>query len=379
MGATVVTTKAGAIAFRVRWTPPGGRKRRYQFRSATAATPEALASAYRQAAEMGERIRRGVFDPHDFFEFEDRFGRPERAARGETLAVRMRTWIDENEALRVRRSRLRDYRSHLKNYIAEHPIGSHAPADLAYEDFRSFKVWLLSEAGMVGRGVSEKTAASVMRQTLRAFLRDAGLKAPLEELERIRWERYEPTRRQDPFTPEERDALCTWFRSKRPFGEYVSIRLRFRGVTPSEVRGLRVGDYDRATATLRIERSEHLGSIGATKTRARDRIVGVGDLAVELATATGIRHPDEQLLAVAEDTLRDNFAKAQTALGFRHRSLYQAKHTYAVNALLEGSETPAEVARGLGISLATLEKYYAAWLRKGHRGVQVGRAIGRTS
>jgi hypothetical protein len=67
---------------------------------------------------------------------------------------------------------------------------------------------------------------------------------------------------------------------------------------------------------------------------------------------------------VAEDTLRDNFTKAQKALGMRHRSLYQAKHTYAVLALLDG-ESPAVVARSLGISLATLEKHYAAALQKG--------------
>jgi hypothetical protein len=70
------------------------------------------------------------------------------------------------------------------------------------------------------------------------------------------------------------------------------------------------------------------------------------------------------LLMVAEDTLRDNFTKAQKALGMRHRSLYQAKHTYAVLALLDG-ESPAVVARSLGISLATLEKHYAAALQKG--------------
>jgi hypothetical protein len=50
------------------------------------------------------------------------------------------------------------------------------------------------------------------------------------------------------------------------------------------------------------------------------------------------------LLAVAEDTLRDNFIKAQKTLGIRHRSLYQAKHTYAVLSLLAG-ESPAVVAQ----------------------------------
>jgi hypothetical protein len=84
----------------------------------------------------------------------------------------------------------------------------------------------------------------------------------------------------------------------------------------------------------------------------------------DVDTLCGLRDPGEPLLVVAEDTLRDNFTKAQKALGMRHRSLYQAKHTYAVLALLDG-ESPAVVARSLGISLATLEKHYAAALQKG--------------
>ena len=144
----------------------------------------------------------------------------------------------------------------------------------------------------------------------------------------------------------------------------MSRRLRFAGVTPLEVRGLHVGDFDRATDTVTIVRSTYLGSEGATKTRERERVVSLGEAARDVATLCGLRDPGEPLLLVAEDTLRDNFTKAQKALGFRHRSLYQAKHTYAVLSLLAG-ESPAVVARNLGISLATLEKHYAAALQKG--------------
>jgi hypothetical protein len=108
---------------------------------------------------------------------------------------------------------------------------------------------------------------------------------------------------------------------------------------------------------------ENLGVEGATKTPARERVVSLGAAACDVATLCGLRDPREPLLAVAEDTLRDNFTKAQIALGIRHRSLYQAKHTYAVLSLL-GGESPSIVARNLGISLATLEKHYAAALQK---------------
>ncbi len=171
-------------------------------------------------------------------------------------------------------------------------------------------------------------------------------------------------RKQDPFTAEQRDKLLEWFKARRPFQEFVSVSLRFRGLTPSEVRGLDVRDFDRATDTVMITRSRHLGGTGATKTRARERVVSLGDVARDVETLCGFRDPSEPLLVVAEDTLRDNFTKAQKALGIRHRSLYQAKHTYQVLALLDG-ESPAVVGRSLGISLATLEKHYAAALQKG--------------
>lgn len=58
------------------------------------------------------------------------------------------------------------------------------------------------------------------------------------------------------------------------------------------------------------------------------------------------------------------FTRAQTVLGIPHRSIYQAKHTYATLELL-GGESPATVARNLGITLATLEKHYAAALQRG--------------
>ncbi len=280
------------------------------------------------------------------------------------LVELMRQWIAEKEIRKVRRSRVRDYRSHLENYVAPSMLAELDPFSLRLEHLRAFQLWLVSRAGESGTGVSEKSAANVVRGTLRAFLRDIAASEAMAAFEHLVWERYEPRRQQDPFTAEERDKLLKWFKTRRPFQEYVSISLRFGGVTPSEVRGLDVGDFDRATDTVKIARSRHLGAAGATKTRARERVVSLGDAACDVETLCGLRDPGEPLLLVAEDTLRDNFTKAQKALGMRHRSLYQAKHTYAVLALLDG-ESPAVVARSLGISLATLEKHYAAALQKG--------------
>jgi hypothetical protein len=113
-----------------------------------------------------------------------------------------------------------------------------------------------SGAGEDGKGVSEKTAANVIRGTLRAFLRDSGL--PYHFLDSLKWERCAPTREQDPFTIDEGDRILAWFLSKRPLAEYVSLRLRFRGATPSEVRGIRVGDEQYARATFSASRPDRI-------------------------------------------------------------------------------------------------------------------------
>jgi hypothetical protein len=93
---------------------------------------------------------------------------------------------------------------------------------------------------------------------------------------------------QDPFDAEERQQLFEYFKTKRPFPEYVSLRLRFQGATPSETRGFNVGDYSRTTSTLQVQRSrsEDLGTINPTKTYGRVRPITLSaDLATDVATS----------------------------------------------------------------------------------------------
>ena len=362
IGAWIETSFGGRLRICFRWPARCGKLYRI-----TTEYPDT--EGYRRELErardlVGAEIRSGIFDPAKRFPsiFAPRMAINPVVRSGRSLASKLRTWIAEKEKRKVRASRLRDYRSHVRNYFERAEIGAMEPSAIGKLEAEAFQLWLVSGAGEDGKGVSEKTAANVIRGTLRAFLRDSGI--PYHFLDSLKWERCAPTREQDPFTIDERDRLLAWFRSKRPFPEYVSLRLRFRGATPSEVRGFRVGDFDRATSTLRVRRSQHLGQIGSTKTRSRERTIRLDDVAADVAAVAGIRKSEELLLAVAEDTLRDNYTKAQKALGIAERSLYQAKHTYATLELIRG-ESPALVARNLGISLATLEKHYAAGLQQG--------------
>lgn len=364
-GAYIERTTSGKGRICFRW-PLGSRGKLYRIAMDLDATKD-RAKLEQIRDLIGVEIRAGIFVPSQRFPsiFSPKFQVPEPTVH-RSLATEVKRWIDATEKRRVRVSRIRSYRSHLKNYLSTCALAERDPSGLTFEDFRELQAWLRSEAGEAGTGISEKTAANVMRGTLKAFLRDTDRTGSLAELVRLQWEETAPTRQQQPFETEDRDRLLAWFQKRRPFDEYVSLRLRFVGVTPSEARGFNVGDFDRRHGALAVRRSRDLGEVGATKTKARRRPVFLGDeLAADVATLCGIRKPDEPLLRVAEDTLRDNFTKAQAALGIAHRSLYQAKHTFAVLALVEGW-SPAIVARNLGISLATLERNYAAALQQGH-------------
>ena len=363
IGAWIEIGSSGFLRICFRW--PARRGRLYRITTELHDTVGDRRELERVRDLVGAEIRSGIFDP--VRRFPSVFARKPviepfaRTAR--TVADEMRAWIGEKKQRKVRPSRIRDYESHLKNYVEPAELGALAPEAIGRAEARAFQLWLVSQAGAEKKGVSEKTAQNVVRGTLRAFLRDHG--ASLDGIDALVWERYAPVRRQDPFTADERHRILRWFHERRPSNERLSLELRFVGLSPSEVRGLNVGDLDRTTGTLWIRRSRHLGAEGATKTVARERVVALADeLAAEVATCCGIRSPDAPLIDVSEDTLRDNFTKAQVALGIRPRSLYQAKHTYAVLELL-GGESPSTVARHLGISLATLEKHYAAALQRG--------------
>lgn len=320
---------------------------------------------------VGAEIRAGVFDPAKRFPsvFAPKVSVIPLAERSETVSERMPRWIEEKRRRKVLETRTAKYESHWKLYIKRHAIGGLTPSSLTRGDFEDFVGWLVTAGGEEGGALSEKTASNVVRGTLKAFLRDIDADRSLYALSKVRWERYVPGRIQDPFVAEEVAKLYRYFR-ERSFDEYVSIRLRFCGASPSETRGFNVGDFSRSTSTIRVQRSrsEDLKKIRPTKNESRKRWIELdAELAAHVATLCGTRGAEDPLIRkVYESSLTKAFARAQTALGINHRSIYQAKHTYATLAL-EAGANPAQIARNLGISLATLTKHYAAALQKGLR------------
>lgn len=365
--------KMGRICFR--WPPREGTL--YRIPTGYGQDQEARLEEIRDL--VGREILAGTFIPEK--RFPKVFGPSIMLddAVGSTLMLELASWIDEKRTRKVRKSRVREYESHRRNYIAAAPIGGVPVVALSLAHFRAFQLWLVSKAGAEKKGVHEKTAANVIRGTLQAFIRDRGTPEQLVAIRSLTWERYRPGRIQDPFEAAERDEILEWFAEARPVDEFVSVALRFQGLTPSETRALRVGDFNRATSSIRVEQSEDEGEIAATKAENRIRVVSLPlPLGIVIAELCGLRDPLELLLRgiKSERALIHQWKRCLKSRGFRWRSIYQTKHTYAVLSALAGTPSD-EIARHLGVTEETLRKHYKASLNKG-RAERSGSTINAT-
>jgi integrase len=274
IGAFINVTPGESLRLNFRW-PLGRDGKLYRVTTDYRDTAENRRELERVRDLVGAEIRAGTFVLAARFPslVAPKIALPPPTTGARTLAEDLADWIEEKRLRKVRRSRVREYESHRKNYIAAAPIGAIGSKELNLTDFQAFQTWLVSKGGGDGRGVQEKTAANVIRGTLQAFIRDRGTPEQIIAIRSLRWERYRPSRQQDGFDAHERDSIIAWFHTHRPLDEAVSIALRFKGITPSETRALRVGDFDRATSTIHVTQSEDEGEIAATKAENRIRLV----------------------------------------------------------------------------------------------------------
>ena len=368
MGCSIERTKPGLLALRFRLAG-----RHHSIATELEDTRENRELLEPRRREIGADIRRGTFDWETWFPGRRSVvlssGTPSRP-----LFVEFPAWIAEKKRLRVRPSRIAEYESHWRNYISLR-LGECSVGDLAREAVVSeLRGWLIGD-----RNLSEKTARNVIRGTLRAFARDH--RVSLAGFDAIRWERYVPGRRQDPFTAEEVEKILREFSERKwgrgrertgSHGTYAFVLTLFRlGLRPSEASALRVGDFDPRAGVVHVRRSRHRGHEGATKTVAAERTVALpADVSGAVASLRGIRHPEEHLFLgwdgkpIEAANLADTFRRVQVKLGIRPRPLYQTKHTCATLRLMAG-DNPTEVATALGIEATTLMKHYAWALQKG--------------
>jgi len=376
----VETTPAGRLRFRFRWKLPNGRQRFFSEATALSDTVHNRRLVEKQAALIGAEIRLSVFDYLKWFPNGNRandFLRPKVALSERIPTVReyYEQWIKAKIPPAVRESLARDYRNQFRNYILDFlgdlPLSALTLAHL--EDLRS---------KLRARGLSEKTIRNAIDASLRAMMRDAiqdEIPAAFP-FPKLRWpERIVPG--PSPFTATERDRILHHFRTKqwkvggfndaRPHYSYYALlhTLFFTGMRPSEAAAVRVRSVNLRTGTIQVERSRHLGTEAAPKTRRARRAVRLTHQSIEtLRPLVELKEADDYLFEnvrgapIEPVNFYDLFRHAQRALGISPpRDLYSTKDTYLSLALTNGVSL-TWLSEQTGVAVATILKHYGQFV-----------------
>jgi integrase len=351
------------------------------------------------------------------------------------------SWIEDKRPPKVRPAQARDYRRHIEGYVLPHlgnvPIPTLLPRDLtslqdvllnqpisAYgltrlqmgrrETIAQRKTeiakakkrrrggkYVVEEADADGvPRLSTKYVRNIIVGSFRAMLRDAAgidripLQLSLSELcsgLKSGWgheDEHEPD--PDPFTPEERDAILEWFRTKTfgrlgrpsqalgalppkrvhpPFHVYVHT-LFWTGMRPSEAAGLRWTDMDLDQRQGRVRGSRHsYFRSRRTKTKAARRTVQFTSETTVLLESIMPLHvePDTPVFTnvdgepIEPKAFSTHWYNGLRALGIRTRGLYCTKDTFCSLAVTRGVN-PSWLEQQTGVAWATLKKHYAKYV-----------------
>jgi integrase len=305
-----------------------------------------------------------------------------------TIADFYHRWVAPMVAPAVRRAQERDYRRHLEGYVLPR-IGGLPIRDLTASALCDLRDELLTRGGEGGAALSRKYVRNILGASLRAMVRAANDDGLFESRPNPyasqRWRNWPRTAERDeggeadPFSPEDRDRILSWFR-ERTYGVHNRahahpaflgwVMIQFTaGLSPSEASGLLWGDVDsdKARPFVIVRRSYHLGRYNEPKTRTRRRTVVISP---ELAALIEELRP---LVPLETDTLFPNtngkpiepksFAhwyRCLRALKIRVRGAYAMKDTFVSIALMAGSDAQW-LEQQTGVALPTLKAHYARY------------------
>lgn len=351
----------------------------------------AVAGIVRAGQDPGEWLAQHLREParlHDV---------PEMPPEEQSVTAYFMEWIATAVPPLVRKAQARDYRRHVQGYVLP-ALGKLPLADVTPRHARELQKTLLtsgrrSAAGEGPQGLSVKYARNILSGSTRAMFQQAlgdGLIVtnPFVGLKWPEWEIPEA----NPFTPEERDEILTWFQ-RRAFGfspgrnpekrpdrfrvhppYHVYLHLLFwSGLRPSEASGLQWQDVDLSRARLYVRRSYHLGVYGKPKTKAARRTVQVFPLTVQLLRNLQPLHvrPETPVFTstigrpIEPKALLSHWCACQRALGIAVRGLYCTKDTFVttvLNRMRERHEWDFQwLEQQTGVSYATLKRHYAKW------------------
>jgi integrase len=284
-----------------------------------------------------------------------------------TIGEYYRVWIERKKPPVVRPGLERDYKEHFKRYILP-KFEDVSFAELIPALLEAFRSYLIQE-----RELSVKSVRNIIDASFRAMVRDARQVDYLLEkdpFEALQWPRLK-TARPDPFTEEERDAILSYFREKRPHSFPFAYTLFFTGMRPSEALALRWGDVDLRRGELSISKSRYLDSEGAPKTAGSEREITFLDSVVEILRAIKPLHvtEDEHVFLNQDGNLlkfhtwrRKAWYPALRVKEVRERKPYTMRHTFISVGLTNGVNIKW-LADYCGTSVTMIEKHYGKYIR----------------
>jgi integrase len=191
----------------------------------------------------------------------------------------------------------------------------------------------------------------------------------------------------DPLTLDEMNAVLLDLAAHHPPEVADYFELAFTtGMRPSELIAVEWRDFDERHRELRVQRARVWGKDKAeTKTHAMrnleltDRALAV--VVRQKSRAAGgatsiLRNPTTGKPWADEQVQRRCWNASLARLGIRHRSAYQARHTFATLTIMAGAN-PAWVGRQMGhASLRMTLDVYAKWIDRSDEGRERARASG---
>ncbi len=381
MGCTIGKNRHGNLNFRLYHE---GREWKEAIDPSLADTRENRRRAEKRAKLIDAEIRAGVFNylrwfPHGNRAEKFRSVTPSLSFPPDTtVGDYFEFWIDNLAPSRLGKNALGSYRSHLKKWILP-TIADIASASLTGTHVRQLQTFMRQ------RGCSVTLINRTLHHAFRALVRDMRGQGLLQrnvfDREFVKKFKEDPEQEPDPYSPEERTRILTWFwENQRHYYAFVYTRF-WTGLRPGEATALRLRDIDLDNGIMFVRRSRSKGHEGETKTRKRrafrllPEVVEV--LRPELSRE---RDPNDFVFRTKGHLRRDgkivgrhpinqsNFQKRTwreclESLGIRQGHFYNTRHTY-ISTLLSIGKPIGFVAKQVGASAVVIEKHYWKWIAK---------------
>ena len=270
-------------------------------------------------------------------------------------------WIQVMESSNLRPMLLRDY----KYSFSKHILPVVGKLDLSAVDYAC----LVALQAVLLQTLKVKSAQNIINANFRAFWRWARKSElvhdnPFELLEWPVSEREKP----NPFSLHQQARIVAWWMDHDDFHwPYVAWQFE-TGMRPSETAGLKLADLVTHSIPwqIQIQRSQVMGNVGRTKTKASRRTIALSPVAQDIVELVLSRAKSEQQWLfvgkrgdpMTKKWAEHNWAKPLVELGIEHHKFYCTRHTFITERLKAGSN-PFSVAQYCGTSAQMLQDHYA--------------------